>query len=102
MTGSTAAEAWRALFAASSLGGVCNTGAHGAYGRLAAWHSMAGIVGLEETASAADVEARVLEWSWYRFDPETVWFEGVDWDLAIVAVSPDRTRLTVLAATDTD
>ncbi|MFI6102139.1 DUF6183 family protein [Lentzea sp. NPDC051213] len=99
---STPAEVWRTLFAASSLGGACNAGAYGAYGRLAAWRSLAGLVGLEESASAAEVESRAGEWSWYQFDPETCWFEGVDWDLAVVAVSPDRTSLTVLAATDTD
>ncbi|MEV6235891.1 DUF6183 family protein [Lentzea sp. NPDC051838] len=97
----TPAEVWRELFAASSLGGACNAGTYGAYGRLAAWRSLAGLVGLEN-AEAADVEARVNEWHWYRFDPETCWFEGVDWDLAVIALSPDRTRLTVLAATDTD
>ena len=99
---STPAEVWRELFAASSLGGACNSGAYGAYGRLAAWKSLAGLAGLAENVSAADVEARVREWHWYRFDPEACWFEGVNWDLAVVAVSPGRTELTVLAATDTD
>jgi hypothetical protein len=39
---------------------------------------------------------------WYRFAPDTDWFEHVAWDLALVAVSPDGRRLAVLAATDTD
>ncbi|WP_274564734.1 DUF6183 family protein [Streptomyces spiramyceticus] len=45
------------LFAAASTGGAYNSGGYGAYGRLAAWQSLAGLSGAAEGASAAEVEA---------------------------------------------
>lgn len=41
----TPAEAWRVLFAAASSGGAYNSGCFGAYGRLFAWRSLAGLAG---------------------------------------------------------
>ncbi|KPC86519.1 hypothetical protein ADL35_11255, partial [Streptomyces sp. NRRL WC-3753] len=38
-------QAWRVLFAAASTGGAYNSGSHGAYGRLAAWQSLAALPG---------------------------------------------------------
>ncbi|MER5177208.1 DUF6183 family protein [Streptomyces sp. NPDC002896] len=96
------AQAWRVLFAAASTGGAYNSGCHGAYGRLAAWQSLAGLSGAAESASAGEVEARVRGCVWYGFDADTKWFERVAWDIGLAAVDPDRRRLAVLAATDTD
>ncbi|WP_190137473.1 DUF6183 family protein [Streptomyces longispororuber] len=95
-------QAWRVLFAAASTGGAYNHGVRGAYGRLAAWRSLAGLSGAAETGPAEEVEARVRECAWYDFDAETSWFERVAWDIGLLAVSPGRRRLAVLAATDTD
>ncbi|NED85362.1 hypothetical protein G3I76_35410 [Streptomyces sp. SID11233] len=95
-------QAWRVLFAAASSGGAYNSGARGAYGRLAAWQSLAGLAGVAEAASAEAVEARVRECAWYAFDAETKWFERVAWDIGLASVSPEGRRLAVLAATDTD
>ena len=39
------AQAWRVLFAAASTGGAYNSGSYGAYGRLAAWQSLAALAG---------------------------------------------------------
>ncbi|MEK2472436.1 DUF6183 family protein [Streptomyces noursei] len=36
---------WRLLFATASMGGMYSDGAHGAYGRFAAWQSLAGLTG---------------------------------------------------------
>ncbi|CAM5501835.1 hypothetical protein STANM337S_03689 [Streptomyces tanashiensis] len=95
-------RAWRVLFAAASTGGAYNSGARGAYGRLAAWQSLAGLTGVAEAATAKAVEARVRECAWYGFSAGTKWFERVAWDIGLVAVSTEHRRLAVLAATDTD
>ncbi|MGY4740553.1 DUF6183 family protein [Streptomyces sp. ATMOS53] len=95
-------QAWRVLFAAASSGGAYNSGARGAYGRLAAWQSLACLAGATEDVPAEVVEARVRECAWYGFDADTRWFERVAWDIGLASVSPDGRRLAVLAATDTD
>ncbi|MGW4376170.1 DUF6183 family protein [Streptomyces albidoflavus] len=94
-------QAWRVLFAAASTGGAYNSGSHGAYGRLAAWQSLVALAGVADGAGAGEVEARVAECAWFRFDAGTEWFEQVAWDFGLAALSPDRRRLAVLAATDT-
>lgn len=96
------ARVWQLLFAAASTGGAYNSGAHGAYGRLAAWHSLAGLAGTPDGASYDEVETRVREYTWHVFDTNTQWFYRVAWDIGVAAVAPDRRRLAVLAATDSD
>ncbi|KPI23492.1 hypothetical protein OV450_7414 [Actinobacteria bacterium OV450] len=96
------AQAWQVLFAAASAGGAYNSGSYGAYGRLAAWQSMAALAGSPEGAAAGEVEARVRECAWHVFDADTKWFEQVAWDIGLAVLASDRRRLSVLAATDTD
>ncbi|MFF4244697.1 DUF6183 family protein [Streptomyces sp. NPDC001822] len=96
------AQAWRVLFAAASTGGAYSSGSYGAYGRLAAWQSLAALAKSPEGASAAEVEAHVRDCVWHGFGADTKWFEQVAWDIGLAAVSPGRRRLAVLAATDTD
>jgi len=95
-------QAWRVLFAAASTGGAYNSGIRGAYGRLAAWQSLASLSGIAEGDPVEEVEARARECAWYGFGAETKWFERVAWDIGLAAVSPERRRLAMLAATDTD
>lgn len=95
-------QAWRVLFAAASTGGAYNSGARGAYGRLAAWQSLAGLSGIAEGAPAEEAEACARECAWYGFGADTKWFERVAWDIGLASVFPGRRRLAVLAATDTD
>lgn len=95
-------RAWRVLFAAASSGGAYGSGRGGAYGRLAAWQSMAGLAQVPTGAPAEEVEARVAECSWYGFSTTTDWFEQVIWDIGLAALAPDGRRPSVLAATDTD
>lgn len=95
-------QAWRLLFAAASTGGAYNSGSYGAYGRLAAWQSLAGLSGVRAGSPASEVEARVRECTWFTFGADTKWFERVAWDIGVVSVAPDRRRVAVLAATDTD
>lgn len=97
-----AARAWRVLFGAASTGGAYNQGCFGAYGRLAAWRSLASIAGAAEGSAADEVERHVKECDWFSFDADTDWFEQVAWDIGLAAVWPGRRRLAVLAATDTD
>ncbi|MFF3330552.1 DUF6183 family protein [Streptomyces sp. NPDC002888] len=99
---SSAAGVWRVLFAAASTGGAYSHGCRGAYGRLAAWRSLAGLCGAPEGASAEEVEARASACTWYGFEAPTDWYEQVAWDIGLAAVSPDGRELAVLAATDTD
>ncbi|MFD0374289.1 DUF6183 family protein [Streptomyces sp. NPDC127112] len=96
------AEAWRVLFAAASTGGAYNSGSYGAYGRLAAWQSLAALAGSPVGATAGEVEARVRGCVWHGFRAGTEWFEHVAWDIGLAALAPGRRRLAVLAATDTD
>ncbi|WP_067416733.1 DUF6183 family protein [Streptomyces sampsonii] len=95
-------QAWRVLFAAASTGGAYNSGSHGAYGRLAAWQSLAALAGVADGAGSAEIEAWAAECAWFGFDARTNWFEQVAWDIGLAALAPDRRRLAVLAATDTD
>jgi len=94
---------WRLLFATASMGGMHDTGVHGAYGRLWAWRSIAGLSGAPAGASAEEVEHRARQSTWFHFETDTDWFHGdIDSDYGIAALSPDRRRIAVLAATDTD
>ncbi|MEU2059862.1 DUF6183 family protein [Streptomyces sp. NPDC013455] len=95
-------QAWRVLFAAASTGGAYNSGIHGAYGRLAAWQSLARLCGAAEGDATEAVEARARACTWYGFSADTQWFEQVAWDIGLAVMSPGRRRLAVLAATDTD
>jgi hypothetical protein len=98
----TVAQTWRVLFAAASTGGAYNSGCFGAYGRLFAWRSLAGLCGAAEGASAAEVAARATACTWYGFDADSPWFEQVAWDIGLAAVDSATPRLAMLAATDTD
>jgi hypothetical protein len=90
------------LFAAAAKGGAYPSERWGAYGRLAAWESVCGLVGAPADADlpAVDRVDRVCQWWW--FEATTEWFQRVAWDLGIMAVRPDRRTVAVLAATDTD
>ncbi|MEV5530860.1 DUF6183 family protein [Streptomyces prunicolor] len=96
-------EIWRLLFATASMGGMFDSGVHGAYGRLWAWRSIAGLSGAPAGVSAEEVEHRARQSTWFHFEADTDWFHGdIDSDYGIAALSPDRRRIAVLAATDTD
>lgn len=94
---------WSLLFATASLGSAYHHGAHGAFGRLWAWKSMAALGGAPADASAEEVERHVRRTTWFHFESEAEWFcDDASTDYGIAALSPDRRRITVLAATDTD
>lgn len=97
-----AEHAWRMLFAAASTGGAYSNGEYGAYGRLAAWRSVAALSGAPMAAPVSEVEENAQACDWYSFGAATKWFECVAWDIGLVSVAPGARRLAVLAATDTD
>lgn len=96
------AHAWRILFGAAANGGAYNSGVYGAYGRLAAWQSIAALAGCPHDAPFDAIEARVRACTWFVFDADTAWYWQVAWDIGLAALSPDGRRLAVLAASDTD
>ncbi|MEU1626775.1 DUF6183 family protein [Streptomyces sp. NPDC020096] len=95
-------EIWCLLFGTASMGGMYSPGAYGAYGRLAAWQSMAGLSGAPADASAEEVERHARRGTWFHFEADADWFHNEIYDYGIAALSPDRRRIAVLAATDTD
>ncbi len=95
-------RAFAILFLAASCGGAYNSGEDGAYGRLAAWKSLAAIVGVADNASFDEVANAVKQSSWCSFEATTEWFYNVAWDFGIVCVRPDKRHIAVLAATDED
>ncbi|MFG2296375.1 DUF6183 family protein [Streptomyces sp. NPDC048603] len=96
------ADIWPMLFGTASMGGFTGRGAQGAWGRRAAWSSMAGLCGAPPGASAEEVERLALKSVWFHFECDTEWFydDGEGYGLAVL--SPDHRRLAVLTATDTD
>ncbi|MFD0277258.1 DUF6183 family protein [Kitasatospora sp. NPDC127111] len=95
--------AWSLLFDAASIGGGRDDRwCYGAYGRLAAWRSLAALSGAPDGASAAEVTRWAEECAWYGFAAATDWFNRDTMDLGILTLAPDRRRLAVLAATDYD
>lgn len=97
-----AARAWQILFAAASTGAAYNHGLYGAYGRLAAWQSLAGLCGASAAAPAAETEEKTQACHWFSFDAGTNWFQRVAWDIGLAAIRPGQRNLAILAATDTD
>ncbi|MFD3698843.1 DUF6183 family protein [Streptomyces sp. NPDC058646] len=96
-------DIWSLLFATASIGGFYGRGRYGAWGRLQAWRSLAGLCGAPMGASAAEVELRAEQSTWFHFESDAEWFHhdgGSNYGIA--ALSPDGRRLAVLAATDTD
>ena len=96
------ADALSHLFAAASNGGAYNSGLGGAYGRLAAWRSLAALAGVGEAVPIEDAAAAAERCTWITFAVDTDWFHQVAWDLGLLAIHPDRRTVAALAATDTD
>ncbi|MFJ7266343.1 DUF6183 family protein [Streptomyces sp. NPDC099050] len=95
-------DIWSLLFATASMGGFYNSGRYGAWGRLQAWRSLAGLCGLPFDASAGEVERLAEQYTWFHFRADSAFFHHDGDDYGIAALSPDGLRLAILAATDTD
>ena len=103
----TSAAVFKILFAAASQGGAYGTGLGGAYGRLAAWQSLAGLTGEAEpgagpVAGLDSVAAAASASRYLTFSASSRWYRQVAWDIGIAALRPGSRTLAVLTATDTD
>ncbi|MFJ3236022.1 DUF6183 family protein [Streptomyces sp. NPDC086787] len=92
----------RVLLTAAVRSPAYGSGMYGAYGRLAAWRSLGGLVGAAPDASIDHTAALVEQAHWFIADPSSDWFHQVAWDLAVAALRPDGQEIAVLAATDID
>ncbi|MFE2214429.1 DUF6183 family protein [Streptomyces canus] len=77
-------------------------GMFGAYGRLAVWRSLGGLVGAAPDAPIDETAILVEQAHWFIADPSSDWFHQVAWDLAVAALRPGGQEIAVLTATDTD
>lgn len=101
-TDGEAKDAFTILFSAASNGGAYNSGNFSAYGRLFAWLSLAGLVGVSADASVHDIATVARSCKWCIFDASSEWYYQVAWDIGIACFNPAHHEVAVLAATDTD
>ncbi|GAA1069377.1 hypothetical protein GCM10009665_76690 [Kitasatospora nipponensis] len=94
--------AFRVLLTAAACSPAYGSGLHGAYGRLAAWRSLAGLTGSAADVPLTQVAELVRHTGWFRVDTTSPWFHEVLWDLGLAALRPGGREVAVLAATDTD
>lgn len=94
---------WGALFAAAANGGAYSSGLGGAYGRRAAWTSLAALVDapVEARPHEVDEEARAATFLMFSA-PAGGWWNDIAWDIGALVVRDDGASVAVLAATDAD
>ncbi|MGV9390137.1 DUF6183 family protein [Streptomyces olivaceus] len=95
-------DALNELFSASYVGGVNGHGQGGAYARLYAWESFYALMGLPTDVPLLEAVRHAADYRWLRFMAFTDWFHHDTSDPAFAVLDPTRTRVAVLAATDTD
>jgi hypothetical protein len=96
------AAALTLLFAAAANDGAYGGALGGAYGRLAAWTSLAALAGEHGDLDIDRARVAVAATSLARFDAKSAWFRQVAWDFGIACLRSDERTLALLAATDTD
>ncbi|MCX4569762.1 DUF6183 family protein [Streptomyces viridodiastaticus] len=90
------------LFRATYHGGINGRGQGGAYARLFAWDALYALMGLPAHVPFLEAVRRTADHRWVRFVASTPWFHHDTADLGLAVLDPSRTRVAVLAATDTD
>lgn len=90
------------LYGVASSGGAYSGGEGGAYGRLAAWQSLAALTGVGTSGTVDDVYNATKESSWWSLSSTSKWFYNIAWDLGIVCLRPDKRHIAVLAASEQD
>jgi len=99
----TSADAiWGALFAASANGGAYSSGVGGAYGRRAAWVSLAALLDAPASATPLELDTLAPSARFLMFGAPGGWWNDVAWDIGVLAVRPGGASVAVLAATDAD
>jgi hypothetical protein len=96
----TAPGAFALLFGYAAGGGAYGGAQYGAYGRLRAWESLAGLAGFEQPASIDDIQQVALTARWGHFSAE--WFHRAGWDIGLLCVHAGGRACAVLAVTDQD
>lgn len=91
--------AFSALLKEAADGGCYCTAWSGAWGRLAAWRSLAGMVGVAGSHAAVEEAAARCQWGSFQSDAE--WFYHL-MDVTLVCLRADRQTVVVVAGTDTD
>jgi hypothetical protein len=90
------------LFGAASNGGAYGGSEAGAYGRLAAWQSLAALTGVGVSGTFDDAYSAAKQSSWCSISSTSKWFHNVAWDFAVVCLRQDKQHIAVLAASDED
>ncbi|MGY1501344.1 DUF6183 family protein [Streptomyces sp. QTS52] len=98
----TADDVINELFTAAHNGGVNAQGLGAAYARLHAWNSFYALMGLPDDIPFPGAVRHAADFRWLRFMAFTDWFHHDTADVAFAVLDPRRTRVAVLAATDTD
>ncbi|MFC9928427.1 DUF6183 family protein [Streptomyces sp. NPDC127190] len=94
------------LFLADFGGGCYGEPQYGAYARLHAWQSLYAVLDLGPETPHAEAIRRAADFRFLRFalpqHSDNRWFTWDFTDTAFACLDPDRTRVTVLAASETD
>ncbi|MFI2202430.1 DUF6183 family protein [Streptomyces sp. NPDC020192] len=94
------------LFLAGFAGGWYGEPQYGAYARLHTWQSLYAVLDAGPDTPHREVVRQVADWRWVRFAmpryTDNRWFSRDFTDTAVAALDPTRTRLGVLAASETD
>lgn len=97
-----AREVFGRFLSVATWGGCYGKGRSAAYGRLYAWRSLAGLLGLPwgTPLEAIAEEAERASFTWFRL--ESAWYVNVSIDIGVACLRKDRRTLVVLAGTDCD
>jgi hypothetical protein len=95
------ATALASLFHAACNGGAYSHGRGVAWGRLDAWRSLAGLLGLPDDAPVERVVDCAEQSSWFSLQSRSPWYLDL-LDLTLAVLREGSADLAVLAATDTD
>ncbi|MEV8535424.1 DUF6183 family protein [Streptomyces sp. NPDC051211] len=93
------------LFTSAFTGGVWGQGYMGAYARLRAWQGLYALMDLDPGVPHTEAVRAAAAYHWLRFVPPPAhgdWFCGDFTDIGFAVLDPGRTRIAVLALTDTD
>ncbi len=84
------------------VGGVNGHPLHGAYARLHAWQGLYALLDLPAETPFLEAVRYAAGCRWLRFMAFTRWFRQDTADVGLAVLDPSGTRVSVLAATDTD
>ncbi|MGW2017826.1 DUF6183 family protein [Streptomyces sp. NPDC001927] len=91
------------LFVPAFDGGMWGDGRPRAYSRLVTWRAMYALMDLDLSVELGDAVRAAADHRWLRLAPgRSDFFFGDLSDLAFAVLDPTRTRVAVVAATDTD